>query len=257
MRLLKLFGHILFIILLTAATQVGGIIWLLTLIICKKFECKKRFVFPVLYLAFNLLIIPPIAKFFGREKLPIFNEYVKPANWFYPLAFRNYVKPELNTLLNNVSKESNTTIKYLDANFPFFDGFPLLPHLSHNDGKKIDLSFKYLDSNGESTEQNSSFSGYGAYINSNKNYTASRCITKGYWQYDFSKYLSFGISDDVVFDSKRTKQLIKALVKQVNTQKLFIEPHLKESMGLTNYSKIRFHGCQAVRHDDHIHLQIE
>jgi len=33
----------------------------------------------------------------------------------------------------------------LDANFPFFDGFPILPHLSHNDGNKIDIAFYYGD----------------------------------------------------------------------------------------------------------------
>ncbi|MFT5619364.1 MAG: hypothetical protein ACI85I_002607, partial [Arenicella sp.] len=38
--------------------------------------------------------------------------------------------------------------------------------------------------------------------------------------------------------------------------KVFIEPHLKTRLGLENYSKIRFHGCQAVRHDDHIHVQL-
>lgn len=37
--------------------------------------------------------------------------------------------------------------------------------------------------------------------------------------------------------------------------KLFIEPHLKTRLKLTS-NKIRFHGCQAVRHDDHMHVQM-
>ncbi|TCK68537.1 hypothetical protein DFQ05_0045 [Winogradskyella wandonensis] len=257
MRLLKFLGHLLLTVFMTAITQVGGIIWLLSLVICKKYKFRKRLVFPILYLVFNLFVIPPIAKFTGREKLPYFNEHLKSANWFYPLAFRNYVKPELKILLIETSKRCQLQMQYLDANFPFFDGFPLLPHSSHDDGKKIDLSFKYKDENGKSTEDSPSFSGYGAYANSDENFTASRCKSKGFWQYDFSKYLSLGINHDVEFDSKQTKLLIETLHNGTKTQKIFIEPHLKKSMGLSNYSKIRFHGCKAVRHDDHIHLQIK
>ena len=29
----------------------------------------------------------------------------------------------------------------LDGGFPFLDGFPLLPRLSHDDGRKLDLAF--------------------------------------------------------------------------------------------------------------------
>ena len=39
-------------------------------------------------------------------------------------------------------------------------------------------------------------------------------------------------------------------------KKIFIEPHLKTRWGLKNYQKIRYHGCHAVRHDDHIHVQL-
>ena len=148
MRFLKLIGHIVIIILLTALTQVGGLIWLIAILISLKTKKRKRIVFPLLYLLFNLFIIPPIASYFGREKLPWFDEKLKPRNWFYPLAYRNYVKPGLKQELENSAlalSKKGIAITYLDANFPFFDGFPLLPHLSHNDGKKIDLSFMYLD----------------------------------------------------------------------------------------------------------------
>ena len=35
----------------------------------------------------------------------------------------------------------------------------------------------------------------------------------------------------------------------------FIEPHLAKRLGATT-SKIRFQGCKAARHDDHIHVQL-
>lgn len=57
------------------------------------------------------------------------------------------------TLLAGLSREMahtfpGTVTLYLDANFPFFDGFPLLPHLSHVDGRKRDIAYYYADSMG-------------------------------------------------------------------------------------------------------------
>ncbi len=257
MKYAKLIGHLLIIVILTIVTQVGGIIWLIGLRISKHFSLRKRYVFPILYLFCNLIIVPPIAKVYGREQLPWFDKNIKPRNWFYPLSFRNYVHPELYHLLYETSKNSGVSITYLDANFPFFDGYPLLPHLSHDDGKKVDLSFMYLDKNGNPTDKKPSVSGYGIYAESNKNQTLKQCIGNGYWQYDFSKYLSFGRINTLKLDFKHTKKLTETLSNHPKTQKLFIEPHLKYVLGLSQQQKIRFHGCQSVRHDDHIHLQIK
>ncbi len=259
MKLLKIIGHIIFILVLTTITQIGGIIWCLALFISYKTQKKKRLIFPILYLIFNLLLIPPLARYFGRVKLPIINKPLKPKNWMYPLLFRNYVTPELNKVLKTASKtleKDGITITYLDANFPFIDRFPLLPHLSHNDGKKIDICFMYKDKKGHKTDKKPSVSGYGAYINNTSN-TTSRCIKQGYWQYDFTKYLTFGSFNNLTFDSKNTKKIINQFLASSKTDKIFIEPYLKQGLGLSNKNKIRFHGCQAVRHDDHIHIQIK
>ncbi|WP_296379488.1 hypothetical protein [Winogradskyella sp.] len=258
MKLIKLFGHILFIVILSVVTQIGGLIWLIAVLISIKIKKQKRIVFPLLYLIFNLLLVPPIASFFGRERLPVFHNYIKPINWFYPLTFRNYVKPELKKSLLKSSIDLahlDIRITYLDANFPFFDGFPLLPHLSHDDGKKIDISFAYKDIKGNRTDKKPSISGYGAYVYST-NLTSLECIKKGYWQYDFTKHLTFGIQSKLNFDTENTKTLIQGLLYNSKIDKVFLEPYLKKELGLSNYKKIRFHGCQAVRHDDHIHLQI-
>jgi murein endopeptidase len=59
-----------------------------------------------------------------------------------------------------------------------------------------------------------------------------------------------------IFDAKATKELILAFSKNPNIKKIFIEPHLKQRLGLQKEKKIRFHGCGAVRHDDHIHVQL-
>ena len=256
MKFLKLLGHLVIIILLTILTQVGGFIWLITIVISNMKGWKRRYVFPISYVIFNLILIPPIASYFGREALPWFNDKLAPRNWFYPLAFRNYVNPELKKMLHESTMADGITITYLDANFPFVNGFPLLPHLSHNDGKKIDLSFMYLDESGNTTNKKPSTSGYGAFV-SPENPTSNRCVNEGHWQYDITKYLTFGANSGLKFDKKATRNLIKTLLAKSETQSIFIEPYLKQSLNLKNEYRIKFHGCHAVRHDDHIHLQIK
>lgn len=259
MKLIKPIGQLLIFIILTTFTQIGGIIWLLAYFISKNYKIRKLIVFPILYLVFNILIIPPLARVLGREKLPVFNSILKPQTIVYPLLFRNYVKPELYYLLTQAaSRLDNSGIKitYLDANFPFYDGFPLFPHLSHNDGKKIDISFMYLNSEGLKTDKKPSITGYGVYVKK-ENPTTKECLNKGFWQYDFTKHVALLKINDLKLDTENTKLLIEELLINPNSHKIFIEPYLKEELGLNNYSKIRFHGCQAVRHDDHIHFQIK
>lgn len=83
------------------------------------------------------------------------------------------------------------------------------------------------------------------------------CKKKGNWQYDFPKYLTLGrINQGITFSTKGNRTLANLIVQQKEVGKLFIEPHLKHRLGLTS-SKVRFHGCQAVRHDDHIHFQLK
>ncbi|TYA69821.1 hypothetical protein FUA24_21235 [Seonamhaeicola marinus] len=218
-----------------------------------------RFIFPFLYVFANLIVIPPLAKSLGREALPVFTSNLKPKHLVYPMLFRNYVNPDLYFLLVKSSQElqlKNIELTYLDANFPFFDNFPLLPHLSHNDGKKVDISFMYLDNDGNSTTKKPSISGYGSFVKEHST-TSETCRSNGNWQYNFTKYLTFGKTDDLVFDAEGTTLIIKQLLHSPKTEKIFLEPYLKKSLGLSSEDRIRFHGCKSVRHDDHIHLQIK
>lgn len=252
---------------MTVVTQIGGIIYLTAILLIKKSTEKKRLkrigVFAILYLLTTFLIVPNVSPIFGREKIKE-SESLKAHSFFYKLANRNYVRPELNKSISQIATEfekQNTGIKmiYLDANFPFINKFPLLPHLSHNDGKKIDVSLIYENDNGQLTNKKPSVSGYGVYeIPTEKEYDqAEVCKNKGNWQYDFPKYLTFGaINKEIEFSEKGTRQLIKLILRQNNIGKLFIEPHLKNRLNLKN-GKVRFHGCQAVRHDDHIHFQLK
>jgi len=252
---------------LTIVTQIGGIIYLISILLIKKSAKRKRLklvgIFGILYLITTFLIVPYLAPVFGREKIKE-TDSLKAHSFFYKLANRNYVRPELNKTIGKIATEfekQNSGIKliYLDANFPFMDKFPLLPHLSHNDGKKIDISLIYENSSGQLTNKKPSISGYGVFeMPTNKEYDqTSVCKENGNWQYDFPKYLTLGtINKEIEFSESGTRKLAKLILKQKNIEKLFIEPHLKKRLNLLN-GKVRFHGCQAVRHDDHIHFQLK
>ena len=264
---MKIIAHLVIVSALTLLTQVGGLIWILVfgtyrLMGGANSKLNRLSVFFMVYLAFALLVIPQVAKIGGRTALPISKSgNLIPHTYLTPLLNRHYVMPALKSDLHSIADETNQNnpllkVSYLDANFPFIDGFPLLPHLSHNDGRKVDLSFYYTKDQ-KATNLKPARSGYGAYVESTSselNQTAT-CKDKGYWQYDFTKYLTLGGRDDLAFDPENTRRLINLIVSKPKTQKLLIEPHLKNKMGLT-HSKIRFQGCHAVRHDDHIHYQI-
>lgn len=222
--------------------------------------------FATLYLIFVFVIVPLTAKPLGRVPLPIFKDRnLKPGNIWTCLLNRNYVRPKLKEITYEVAENMNekypgTTINYLDANFPFIDKFPLFPHLSHNDGKKLDLSFQYNDTKtGQITNKIPSFIGYGISEEpkDEEENKPEYCDNKGYWQYNLLRdIIPQGNKDKFTFDNKRTKDLVNSFVSHAGLGKIFIEPHLKTRLGLTS-SKIRFHGCQAVRHDDHIHVQLK
>ncbi len=262
-KLLHFLSKLFLFVFLTIVTQIGGIALLINEIILRKKEfslLKKTASFFIVYGILTFLITPFIAPIFGREKVR-HSDRISPTNYMTLILNRNYVKPELNQLLNQLDKDlegTEITINYLDANFPFIDEFPLLPHLSHNDGEKIDLSLIYERSDGTITDQQKSMSGYGVFENPKPNETdqISICKKSGYIQYDFPKYLTFGrIHSDLKFSEKGTKKLIRAILKQPQLGKLFIEPHLKSRLKL-QHNKVRYHGCRAVRHDDHIHIQL-
>jgi len=265
---LKTIGHIISVTLLTLITQIGGIVWIINygmfrLLKLKKSRALKFLSFILLYLSFTLLIVPPIAKSLGRVALPLSkSKNLIPHNYLTPLLNRNYVKPKLELELNEIAKSINAKnpilkISYLDANFPFIDGFPLLPHISHSDGRKIDLSFYYTKGDKIGNLKPSNL-GYGKFVEPLKSEINQTeiCKSRGYWHYDYAKYLTLGSRDDLKFDLVSTKHLVREIVTRNKTDKLLIEPHIRKRLKLNN-DKIRFHGCHAVRHDDHIHYQIK
>lgn len=276
MKALKIALICIAFIFLTIVTQIGGFVFLLSLLLYNKINhispssivrtSIKVLSFVILYLILTFIIIPPIAKVFGRVALPITEtNHVKPLTFLTCLLNRHYVRPELKQATFSIAKKlhhnnPSTVVNYLDGNFPFINKFPLFPHLSHNDGKKLDLAFYYTDNlTGQQSNDCPSFIGYGICeepLPHEENKPAF-CKEKGYWQYSFlTKVIPQKNKPRYKFDETRTKELLSYLIENASIGKIFLEPHLKTRLQLSS-PKIRFHGCQAVRHDDHIHIQLE
>jgi hypothetical protein len=269
-------SRVLAFLLLTILTQIGGVVYLLHFTTYRFINRKvnnqwlrrlsKGATFVLFYLMATFLIVPILAKPFGRVQLPVSTtNSLRPLTFLTCLLNRNYVRKDLRDVAFGVASEMNrkypgTVVNYLDANFPFIKGFPLFPHLSHNDGKKMDLSFCYKNKQSLiDTNDVPSPIGYGICeepIGAEKN-TPQYCADNGYWQYSFLKsIMPQGGKDDFVFHAEKTKYLVQLFAKNDRIGKIFIEPHLQTRLQLTS-DKIRFHGCQAVRHDDHIHVQLK
>lgn len=274
MKVLKAFTHIVIVVLLILVTQVGGLIWIAVFGFFKYrnsnwSKSKKLLSFLVIYVVIIFTIVPITARLGGRSMLPVFNEQIQPHNLGYVLLCRNYVTLEMYETLQSISvslpepEKGTMVIRYLDAGFPFIDGFPLLPHLSHDDGRKIDIAFIYNNENAIPDDSNPSLTGYGVYVvpKNGVNPTVTGCEDAGHWQYGYSKFFGFETNSSITVNPEFTKYLIEEILNESRTQKLFIEPHLIPTFELDQLSqhqlsKIRFHGCHAVRHDDHIHFQI-
>jgi energy-coupling factor transporter transmembrane protein EcfT len=223
MRQLKIVLGLILICLLTAVTQIGGVAFLISLLTFGLIDRKisKRWTrvtakvlsFVVLYLTFVFVVVPLTAPSFGGVQLPVFEDrYLKPANIWTCLLNRNYVRPQLREITFKAAETMNskypgTVINYLDANFPFIDEFPLLPHLSHNDGKKLDLSFQYNDTQtGQMTVDIPSFIGYGICEEpkEGEENKPENCEKKGYWQYSLLQdIVSQDNKDKFTFNNER------------------------------------------------------
>ena len=245
----KIAFHLIFTIFLTLLTQLGGLAWLFAL-------CFRRriFVFAVTYAALSIgaLMVAPM---FGREPISCISENTfRMKSALYCALNRQYVTPELEAVLQDFSTAlehefPETTTLVLDANFPFISGFPLLPHLSHNDGRKVDLAFFYSDNGEFLPDVTRSPLGYFAFEDGPTN-CPDRSLSL---RWDFS-WLQ-GVWPVYQLEPKRMKMALTLLSADERVRKVFIEPHLASRFQVQS-SKIRFQGCRAARHDDHIHLQL-
>ncbi len=192
----------------------------------------------------------------GRVALPCFGEPLRAQSMLYCVLNRSYVTAETAAVASDLAtamaqRFPGTITLTLDGNFPFVTGFPLLPHLSHDDGEKLDLAFYYSDAEGRplSGETRSPL-GYWAFENPSDASCPANSPTLR-WNFAWAQ----GLFPDRPLDATRTAAAIRWLADDPRVTKIFVEPPLAQKLGVTG-PKVRFQGCRAARHDDHIHFQL-
>lgn len=256
--------HGLIILALTALTQLGGIAWALALLLRPLFG-RFLALFIVLYLCL-MVAAHYVAPYAGRVALPCLDagpSQIAVLNPLYCALNRNYVTPEMKTHADALADHMHdsfpgTRTRAMDASFPFIDGFALLPHLSHDDGNKLDLAFYYTDQQGEyRLAQARSIIGYWGFEQPTPNDPQPCADDTGIslrWNMDgLQPYMR-----DWRLDAERTTAALAWLTGNPTgtDYRVFIEPYLAKRLGVTG-DAIRFQGCSAARHDDHVHVQFE
>ncbi|MEO0622405.1 MAG: hypothetical protein AAFU49_06285 [Pseudomonadota bacterium] len=232
---MHLFIHGLAVLALTVLTQIGGLAWLLAL-------CARRRVltFVAGYVALSLMAAWA-APALGRVPLPCLGDGpLRMQSMLYCVLNRHYAVPALAQALEDAAeameaRHPGTETLVLDAGFPFLDGFPMLPHLSHRRGRSADLAFYYRDDEGYLPGQTRSPVGYFAFEEGPSD-CPQRWLTLR-WDLTWAQPLWPDWDPDP------------------RIGKVLIEPHLETRLGVQS-TKLRFQGCRAARHDDHIHVQL-
>jgi hypothetical protein len=265
-------GHGLVALLLTALTQVGGVLYAVALIVRARWfaaSSKPLAMLAALFIVSYGLAWAPIerlATFAGRTSLPCFENRTAPLV-SSPIAcalHRHYVRPELADVATSLARAVDRAYpgaltRTLDAGFPFLDGLPMLPHLSHGDGKKLDLAFYYARQSDGSYRRGVMRSpiGYWAFERPLPGETQPCAGREGAFRWEMAWFGVF-TRDDLALDRERTRFALRWLATEGAENgigKVFVEPHLRERLGISG-SVIRFQGCRAARHDDHIHIQL-
>ena len=236
-------------LLLTALTQVGGVAWLLRL------AFRRRLVaFVGLYAVMSLAAMW-LAPMTGRVALSCTGSGpLQVQSWVFCLTNRTYVTPELRAVAVDLAAHMaaeypGTVTLALDGNLPFWDGFPLLPHLSHDDGEKLDLAFYYQSGGDYLPGKTRSPLGYFAF---EPGVTECPDVWPTLrWDLDWLQ----GVFPAHTPDRPRMQAALGWLLADGRVGKVFLEPHLAQGLGVAG-PKLRFQGCRAARHDDHIHIQL-
>jgi len=211
-------------------------------------------------------VVPLAARAVGRVPMPCFatkTQPIGPLNIGTCLLARNYVVPSARDASVRAARQvaetsPGTVVRYLDAGFPL-GLVPMLPHLSHDDGRRIDFAFLHTDASGEPVDGARWFLGYWGYVPSN----STRCADSGWrsvrirgrtvryhlrWDMD---WLQLWVLDRPL-DGERSRSMLKTFAADPGVRSILLEPSLHRAIGAPN--KMRANGCSVARHDDHFHV---
>lgn len=179
---------------------------------------------------------------------------LQPVRRGYCVRLRHYVtrpaREALETAAARVAAQfPGSRILFMEASWPRGER-PMPPHLSHGDGREIDLALFWTDLEGRPLARLPNPSGYHAYEPPRRE-VERVCVGQ--------RSLLNDAPDPPrtrrwKLDEARTTAMVRAFVADPRVRRVFIEPHLKARLGLAHEAKVRFAGCSAARHDDHIHV---
>ncbi|PZQ63773.1 MAG: hypothetical protein DI570_07765 [Phenylobacterium zucineum] len=154
----------------------------------------------------------------------------------------------LETAASGVAREHpGVAVRYMEASWPSAKR-PMPPHVSHGDGRQVDLALFYEDRRGDLRPPPTA-SGYEAFEPPDRE---SRRVCRGVAGHhdrpDPPKARDWRLAE------APTRELIRALSADPRVRRIFVEPHLKTRLGFAKDPKVRFAGCAVARHDDHIHV---
>lgn len=236
--------------LLTILTQLGGLAWILS-----RATQRPLIAFLILYATFSAAAYWSAPAITNRVPIPCFGtQALRSQSVLYCALNRHYVNPELFRAAQKAADDvatrfPGTQTRSLDAGFPFLTGFPLLPHLSHDDGEKLDLALYWRSEDGYQPGKSRFPMGYWGYADGSTNCPARWTDLR--WDWPWLNSILPAMRPDV----PRLTHLLSSLRNDPVIGKILLEPHLQAATAL-NSEKIRFQGCRAARHDDHIHIQL-
>jgi hypothetical protein len=259
-----LLGHAFIVVALTLLTQIGGVAYVVALLATRRWRnaAVPRWrhtsylaaATVLIYAIASIAIVPPLAKLFGRERVSCASTTFAGC-----VLNRTYLTPRTLALTAELdqamaSRFAGSSVTILEGSFPFFDGFPLPPHLSHDDGRKVDLAYFYRDASGRPVARGSP-SPIG-YFHFQQPRPADREPCAGRFtplRWDFAWLQPR--EPAWALDEERTRAMILWLKAHPDVKRIFIEPHLADRLDVGG-GKLRFQGCQAARHDDHLHVEV-
>lgn len=182
---------------------------------------------------------------------------LKPVAARYCRANRHFVTPGVRDALVDAAnamaaRYPGEALRFMDASGP--DGVkPFAPHLSHGDGRQIDLGLYYTDRQGTPLKAFPDTSRYGGYWPAEPARPGER-IACPQGRVGPAEKPDPPADRPWRLDEARTRALIETLIADRRVRRILIEPHLERRLGLWGHPKLRFAGCQAARHDDHLHV---
>lgn len=182
---------------------------------------------------------------------------LEPTRPYYCRRDRHFVTPTTRDALIDTATamrrlHPGEVLRFMDASGP--DGRkPFPPHRSHGDGRQIDLGLYYTDVQGRPLNVFPATDRYGGYWPAEPPRPGKE-VACPQGRPGRAEKPDPPADRPWRLDEARTKALVETLIADRRVRRVLIEPHLERRFGLWGHPKLRFAGCQAARHDDHLHV---